>query len=117
MARREPAQERKSFSFEERILESLGLRIPEEPKPQPPPKIIIKEEKITPVRLPEEKKKPKAEIMPAVSAPKIKAKPCEFITLDKLEEGILLSVILGPPKAYQFLPGWWNGRHAGLKNQ
>ena len=106
----ETVQKRKPSSLEERILESLGLKIPE--APEPPPKIIVEKKKITPLRLPEEK--PKAEALPSALVPEIKAGRGEFITLDKLEEGIILSVILGPPKAYTFQPGWrnWHSRRS-----
>lgn len=111
----ELVQERRTATLEERILESLGIEMPK--APEPPPKIIVEKKKITPLRLPEEKLKPKAKIMPSAPDAKIKTKPSEFFTPDKLEEGIILSVILGPPKAYTFQPGWWNGRHVGLKNR
>ncbi len=36
---------------------------------------------------------------------------------DKVKEGIILSTVLGPPKAYQLCRGGEIGRRAGLKNQ
>ena len=120
--RREPIPERRPSTLEEKILESLGLEIPE--APEPPPKIIVEKKKITPLPLPEERLKPKGSGLPSdkpetealssALAPEIKAGRGEFITLDKLEQGIILSVILGPPKAYTFQPGWrnWHSRRS-----
>lgn len=127
----EPVQKRKPSSLEERILELLGLEIPEAPEPQrepiserkpftqSPAQVNIKKtrEKIASLQLTIDQLKQKKEAVLPALAPEAKAGPYEFITLDKLEQGIILSVILGPPKAYTFQPGWWNGRHVGLKNR
>lgn len=127
----EPAQKRRPSSIEERILESFGFKIPQAPEPQrepiserkpftqSPAQVNIKKtrEKIASLQLSIDQLKLKKEAILPAPATEAKAGPYEFITLDKLEQGIILSVILGPPKAYTFQPGWWNGRHVGLKNR
>ena len=127
----EPVQNRKPPSLEERILESFGFKIPEALKPQREPiperkpslqssaQVIIKNkrEQMASLQLSIDQLKLKKEAILPVPATEAKAGPYEFIPLDKLEQGIILSVILGPPKAYTFQPGWWNGRHVGLKNR
>lgn len=114
-----PAQERRPSSLEEKILESLGLKIPQ--APQSPVQVTIKPKAYQPTAAKKKEEKitslqRKEAVLPA-PAPEVKAGPGEFLNLDKLEEGIILSIILGPPKAYTFQPGWRNGRHVGLKNQ
>ncbi len=111
------ASPEKRAELEEKILEALGFPVPK-PIPLPQPPIIVKKKPL-PVVL---AKKPAVGIKaPPATAP-VKAgeetHPAPLIfTPDKLQEGIILSTVLGPPKAHVFLPGWWNGRHAGLKNQ
>ena len=39
------------------------------------------------------------------------------LSLERVKEGIILSEILGPPKAYQICRGGGIGRRAGLKNR
>ena len=127
----EPVQNRKPPSLEERILESFGFKIPEAPEPQREPiperkpslqssaqvNIKKKKEQMASLQLSIDQLKLKKEAILPVPATEAKAGTYEFIPLDKLEQGIILSVILGPPKAYTFQPGWWNGRHVGLRNR
>lgn len=126
--RREPIPERRPSTLEEKILESLGLKIPEAPEPQREPtseskpftqsaaqvNTKKKTEEIVSLQLTIDQLKQKKEAVLPALAPEAKAERGEFITLDKLEEGIILSVILGPPKAYTFQPGWrnWHSRRS-----
>lgn len=90
------------------IFETLGF-----PKPPVQPKRvepeIIKPQVPEEIIPPEEIKK-----VPAILAEETKKEP--YLSRETLEEGIVLSVILGPPKAYQICRGGGIGMHAGLKN-
>lgn len=111
----EPVQERRTATLEERILESLGIEIPKAPEPQrepiserkpftqSPAQADIKKtrEKIASLQLTIDQLKQKKEAVLPGLAPEAKAELYESITLDKLEQGIILSVILGPPKSIE----------------
>lgn len=113
-ARRPPYPEapypEKRTELEEKILEALGFPVPK-PIPAPLPPIAKKKPKPQPVVL---EKRPVAEIKaPPATAVKAgeEAFPASLVfTSDRLQEGIILSTILSPPKAYAFMPGWRNGR-------
>lgn len=94
----------------EEILETLGFPIP--PKPEPPREIKLKL-KEAPVVLETRTEKPPSIKIEEKRAEKEKV---AFLT-DRWEEGIILSTILGPPKAYQILPRCRNGIRSGLKNR
>lgn len=93
--------------FEKKILEALGISFPKIPEPaiQKPPEPKI-EEKIHYV---EKKREPKApRDVPKLPVAKVIVEETErefpdSLTAEKLQEGIVFSVILGPPKAYRFL--------------
>lgn len=107
----------KRAELEKKLLEALGFPIPT-PPPLPHPPAVEKKPVPHPVVV---EKKPMPEIKPAAPAA-VKAEeeaiPAPlFFSPDKLEEGIILSTVLGPPRSYTLLPGWWNGRHVGLKNR
>ena len=68
------------------------------------PEVKIAELKPIKFKLPPEETEEAEEQLPSYSA-------------DKLEEGIILSEILGPPKAYRFCRGGGIGIRAGLKNR
>ncbi len=106
--------------FEKKILEALGISFPKVPGPviQKPPE--IKEEIhypqgiVLPVPLkegPYAEKEKELQAPPEIPKPvvaKVIAEEAErefpdLSTAEKLQEGIVFSVILGPPKAYRFL--------------
>ena len=60
---------------------------------------------------------PRYKPAPVAAKPVIKEAPALVFSLDKLEEGIILAEILGPPKAYQFCRGVGIGIRSGLKNR
>lgn len=98
-----PPEPEKRTELEERILEALGFPVPK-PAPAPAPPLVKKKPKLQPVIL---EKKPAAEIKapptPAVIKTEEKAIPAPLVfSPDKLEEGIILSTILGPPKSIEF---------------
>ena|GEM_PF-1281398 len=117
-------QKKQTEPTEEEIknyFQSLGFPPPRElplkPKPEKPkqPSIVKREIKKPEVRIPELK-------LARVEAPQkeiIEEADAELPTFseDKLEEGIILSEILSPPKAYQIRRGGGIGIRAGLKNQ
>lgn len=81
----------------------IGLPLLEEAR-QPKPQIITIKEALPEAVQIQEKIQEEAE------------EPSYF-SMDKLEEGIILSIILGPPKADQLRRGGGIGIHAGLKNR
>ena len=98
----------------------LGFPLPEEipiePKPerQKEPVITKKEIKKTEVGVSEDKpEKPE----PKLKQKEVKKEEVFILSADKLEEGILLSEILAPPKAHQLCRGGGIGIRAGLKNR
>lgn len=105
----EPSEE------EEEILETLGLPLP---IPREKPKEKIEE---APILIQKEEVKPEIEVTPVEPLPKPEispeTKPPEFLSSDKLEEGIILSIILGPPKALTICRGVGTGIRSGLKNR
>lgn len=108
----------KRAELEKKLLEAFGFPIPKPPPPPHPP-VAKNTPRSHPVVL---EKMPVAEVKapPAPAAVKAKEEAIHaplFFSPDKLEEGIILSIILGPPKSSTLLPGWWNGRHVGLKNR
>jgi hypothetical protein len=100
--------------------QNLGFPPPEE-LPAEPSREMLKQ----PVIVKEEIKQPgpKPELKPVkAEAPQkeiIEETKQEWLVFseDKLEEGIILSEILSPPKAYQICRDGGIGRRAGLKNQ
>ena len=106
----------------EDIFQTLGFPLPEEIPPEPKP-VRPKE----PAIIKKEIKKPEPEIkIPEFKPPEIIPEPKQIeeakeelptFSTDKLVEGIVLSVILGPPKAYQIRRGGGIGIRAGLKNR
>lgn len=109
----------KRAEIEKKILEALGFPVPIPPTPSPLP-IPVQRKKNTPHPAISEKK-PAPEIKPSAPAAvkaEEEAMPAPlFFNPDKLEEGIILSAVLGPPKSSTLLPGCWNGRQSGLKNR
>lgn len=107
----------KRAELEEKLLEALGFPIPK-PPPLPQPHIAKKAPRPHPVVL---EKKPISEIKPAAPIAvktEEEAIPVPLVfSSDKLQEGIILSIILGPPRSSTLLPGCWNGRQSGLKNR
>lgn len=86
------------------ILETLGFPFPRIPKKYPTEK---KKEKIVPVQSKvKEELKPKLEVTEPTLTVGIKQPSLELFSLDKLQEGIIFSVVLGPPKSKNFLPRW-----------
>lgn len=114
-------QEREALEKKLRLLETLGLRFPmplPETYPLHPPPVAKKKHEPHPVVA---EKKTISEIKPAAPAvvkTKEEAIPVPLVfSSDKLQEGIILSIVLGPPKSSVFMPGCWNGRQSGLKNR
>jgi len=96
-----------SSGLEKKILETLGVSFPEIPEAaiQKPPEPKI-EEKIHDDEKKMETKAPREVPRPAVTAvidEKTERKFPDFSTVEDLQEGVVFSVILGPPKAYRFL--------------
>jgi hypothetical protein len=97
------------------LFQTLGFPPPQEIPPEPKP-----ERAEEPVIVKKEIKKPEvkiAELKPAKIKPppkQVEEAKEELLTFsqDKLEEGIILSEILGPPKAYQIRRSGEIGRHA-----
>ena len=102
------------------LFQTLGFPLPEETPPRPEWK-MPKE----PAIVKKEIKRPEAEIAELkpekIETPikQIEEAEEELPTFseDKLQEGIILSEILGPPKAYQIRRGGGIGIRAGLKNR
>jgi len=91
--------------FEKKILEALGISFPKIPEPpiQEPPETKEKEpgpafaeDQISLFEAP----KP---VAAKVIAEEAETGFSDLLTEEKLQEGIVLSIILGPPKAYRFL--------------
>jgi hypothetical protein len=105
----------------EDIFQTLGFPFPQEVTPEPEPE---KPKQPSVVKM--EIKKPEIKI-PELKSVKIEAPRKEIteevkeellaLSEDKLEEGIVLSEILGLPKAYQIRRGGGIGIRAGLKNR
>ena len=103
------------------LFQTLGFPLPEETVPLPKPQKPRpgKQEKIW--KPAEEDAKleltqPAKLQLPSEPVEKTEREPIVFYR-DKLEEGIILSEILGPPKAYQIGRGGGIGIRAGLKNR
>lgn len=99
--------EKTPSELEKKILEALGMSFPEIPEPtiQKPPEPKI-EEKIHYVEKEMEPKVPCEVPRPAITtviAEETKRESPDLSTVENLREGIVFSVILGPPKAYRFL--------------
>ena len=100
----------RSFSF------PLAQKQYEAPKPKPKVKKLPPAKKPTQIEFkdaPRYKRAPE----PALVKPIKEEVPALVFSLDKLEEGIILAEILGPPKAYQFCRGVGTGIRSGLKNR
>lgn len=105
--------------FEKQILKNFGFVFPqkyEAPRPKvreiPPKK---KEKQLELKESPRYKARPTPE---SVVVKTVKQETPTFIlNTEKLEEGIILAEILGPPKAYQFCRGVGTGIRSGLKNR
>jgi hypothetical protein len=101
--------------------QNLGFPPPRElplkPKPEisKQPSIVKREIKKAEVKISEVKPE-KIEAAPKEITEEAKEELPTF-SEDKLEEGIILSEILSPPKAYQMRRGGGIGIRAGLKNQ
>lgn len=94
----------------EKYFETLGfptIRIP--PKKEKPPKLEEKKMEAQPPIIKEERPVLKEKIS------EIKEEISPLFPPGKLEEGIILSEILGPPKASRIRRGGEIGRHARLK--
>jgi hypothetical protein len=89
--------------------------IPPAPKPEKPKKPLIEKKKIKSLEAEFAQVKP-VKIKPAPKQTEDREEELSITLRDKLEEGIILSEILGPPKAYQIRRGGGTGIHAGLKN-
>ena len=117
--RRQQQEEEKEEKIKD-FFQTLGFPLPEEIPPKPKP-----EEPKEPAVIKKEIKKPEAgiaELKPEKVEPRgkeIEEDEEELPTFseDKLEEGIILSAILGPPKAHQIRRGGGIGIRAGLKNR
>jgi hypothetical protein len=100
------------------IFRSFGFPPAQQKYEAPKPKIT---------RLPRVKKETQLELkdaprykpapLPVAAEPIKEEAPALVFSLDKLEEGIILAEILGPPKAYQFCRGVGTGIRSGLKNR
>lgn len=104
--------------------QALGFPPPEEIKPEP--KLRLRPEKPKePVTIKKEIKKtetitPKlkpTQVMPSLEQTEKTKEELLVFSQEKLQEGIILSIILGPPKAYQIRRGGGIGIRAGLKNR
>ena len=99
---------------------TLGFPAPEESQPKPPrekprqPLIVKKEMKEAGVKIAEPKPK---KAKPIIKQEEEAEERLPIFSRDKLEEGIILSEILGPPKAYRICRGGGIGIRAGLKNR
>lgn len=96
--RRLQPEEKIPPEIEEEILETLGFPIPKPPKTQAP-----LEEIIVPIQAKEEKVRPETETKPQTISLEIKEEEPEYLSVEKLQEGMILSIILGPPKAKTIL--------------
>lgn len=119
--RRSRQKEEPTSGIEEKILEALGIQLPKVPVPEEALTVEIpqKKKKIPAPFKPElkEEETKRTEILPATPVGEPEPEKADFLSAVELEEGIIFSEILGPPKAYQALPRWWNGIHVGLKNR
>ncbi len=103
---REPAKEKINELFK-----TLGFPLPEETPPEPKSERL--ESPKEPVIVKKEIKKPEVEIAefkptkiePPPKRTEEEEEELPAFSTDKLEEGIVLSEILGPPKAYQIRRG------------
>lgn len=101
------SREKTPSGFEKKILEALGISFPEIPEPaiQKPPEPKIEEK----IHYAEKKREPKAPCdVPKPATATVIAEETErefpdLSTEERLREGIVFSIILGPPKAYRFL--------------
>lgn len=98
--------EKTPSELEKKILEALGMSFPEIPEPaiQKPPEPKI-EEKIHYVEKEMEAKAPCEVPKPAITtviAEETERESPDLSTVENLQEGVVFSVILGPPKAYRF---------------
>jgi hypothetical protein len=107
---------REDAGLAKEVFRSFSFPLAQQKYEAPKPKVT---------RLPRVKKETQLELkdaqrykqapLPAVAQP-IKEVALVF-SMDKLEEGIILAEILGPPKAYQFCRGVGTGIRSGLKNR
>lgn len=104
--RRKDSESSKKTSSElgKKILEAWGISFPEIPEPtiQKPPEPEPPEPKIEErePQAPPEVPKP---TVATVIAEETEREFSDLSTVESLQEGIIFSVILGPPKAYRFL--------------
>jgi hypothetical protein len=106
------------IGFEKEIFRSFGFPSAQKQYQAPKPKVRI---------LPQTKKEAQLELKdaprykhppePAATKPAKKETPALVFSADKLQEGIILAEILGPPKAHQFRRGVGTGIRSGLKNR
>ena len=115
-------ERRKPSSSEETlkdIFQTMGFPLPEElptkPKPEKPKKPVIKKT----AREPEIKITQQESAKLETLAAPLEETTEELLALsqDKLEQAIILTEILSPPKAYQIRRGGGIGIRAGLKNR
>jgi hypothetical protein len=106
-SRRKDSESRKDSpsEFEKKILEALGISFPNIPEPPIQEPLETKGKKPSPAFAENQISLFEA---PKPVAAKVIAKEAEtgssdLLTEEKLQEGIVLSIILGPPKAYRFL--------------
>ena len=109
---KEPSEEETKDYFQ-----SLGFppprEIPPQPKPERPKEPVIAKREIKRPEIKIAEFKPTRIEVP----PKQAEEELPTFSQDKLEEGIILSAILGPPKAYQIRRSVETGIRSGLKNR
>ena len=110
------SREKTPPEFEKKILEALGMSFPEIPEPDIQKPLEIQEE-IHYAEKEKETQTPPEIPKPVVAKVIVEETEREFpdsSTVEKLQEGVVFSVILGPPKAYQFLGLYSNPKRIDL---
>lgn len=120
-----PQKDRRRSGVEE-LFESLGFSLPEEiPSAPKQEKVVMPQSEINrnvkkrkpEIRLEPPKVNPEKDKIPYRQEEEPASSGLPEFSRDKLEEGIILSEILGPPKAYRIRRGGGIGIRAGLKNR
>lgn len=113
-----PGSREDDAGFQKEIFRSFGLPLAQKQYQAPKPKV----KKMHPVKKPKQlelKDAPRYNQTPEPAAVKAtqQESPALVFSTDKLQEGIILAEILGPPKAYRFCRGVGTGIRSGLKNR